>query len=123
MLKMINRLTTREKYPHGAEGVSEDSLTGCWCRGTYEATAVTERLAKLENAIVDGMIDNDGYIINIYTPALTKNGAGDTDGNPTVDIEFSGCISSVDGEELSKREIEMFKKGVLAERERMQDNL
>lgn len=33
------RLTTKEKYPHGAEGVSKDKLTGKYCRGVFEATA------------------------------------------------------------------------------------
>lgn len=35
----MNRLTTNEEYPHGAEGVSEDKLTGKWCRGKFECTA------------------------------------------------------------------------------------
>lgn len=36
-------------YAHGAEGVTEQTLTGHYCRGVYEATAVTERLAKYED--------------------------------------------------------------------------
>ena len=32
------RLTTNEKYPHGAEGVSGNKLTGRYCRGVFEAT-------------------------------------------------------------------------------------
>ena len=30
------RLTTKEKYPHGAEGVSKDKLTGKYFRGVFE---------------------------------------------------------------------------------------
>ena len=45
----MNRLTTNEEYPHGAEGVSEDKLTGKWCRGKFECTAIVERLSKYEN--------------------------------------------------------------------------
>lgn len=45
----MERLTTRAKYPHGAEGVSVRQLTGNYCRGVYEATAVTERLAEYED--------------------------------------------------------------------------
>ena len=44
------RLTTKEKYPHGAEGVSKDKLTGKYCRGVFEATACVEKLAEYENA-------------------------------------------------------------------------
>lgn len=44
------RLTTKEKYPHGAEGVSKDKLTGRYCRGVFEATACVEKLAEYETA-------------------------------------------------------------------------
>ena len=50
------RLTTREEYPHGAEGVSKDKLTGRYCRGTFEATACVEKLAEYENAEEDGFL-------------------------------------------------------------------
>lgn len=33
---------------HGAEGVSEDKLTGAYCRGEFEATAIVERLFEYE---------------------------------------------------------------------------
>lgn len=45
----MNRLTTEEEYPHGAEGRSADKLTGHWCRGVFEATACVEKLARYEN--------------------------------------------------------------------------
>ena len=45
----MKRLTTDEPYPHGAEGVSEDRLTGRFCRGKFECTALIERLSKYEN--------------------------------------------------------------------------
>ena len=41
-------LTTDEKHPHGAEGVSLDRLTGRYCRGKFEATACVERLHEYE---------------------------------------------------------------------------
>lgn len=50
------RLTTREKYPHGAEGVSEDKLTGRYCRGVFEATACVNKLSEYENAEEDGLL-------------------------------------------------------------------
>lgn len=48
------RLTTNEKYPHGAEGVSKDKLTGKYCRGVFEATACVEKLAEYETAEEEG---------------------------------------------------------------------
>lgn len=50
------RLTTREEYPHGAEGVSKNKLTGKYCRGVFEATACVEKLAEYENAEEDGLL-------------------------------------------------------------------
>lgn len=52
----MTRLTTREKFPHGAEGVSEEKLTGKWCRGRFEATAIVEKLATYENLEEDGKL-------------------------------------------------------------------
>ena len=45
----MNRLTTHEEYPHGAEGKSVDRLAGCWCRGHFEATACIEKLSRYED--------------------------------------------------------------------------
>ena len=50
------RLTTNEKYPHGAEGVSENKLTGRYCRGVFEATACIEKLAEYETAEEEGRL-------------------------------------------------------------------
>lgn len=50
------RLTTKEKYPHGAEGVSKDKLTGKYCRGVFEATACVEKLAEYETAEEEGRL-------------------------------------------------------------------
>lgn len=50
------RLTTNEKYPHGAEGVSKDKLTGKYCRGVFEATACVEKLAEYETAEEEGRL-------------------------------------------------------------------
>lgn len=36
---------------HGAEGVSAEKLTGAYCRGKFEATALVERLAAIENIL------------------------------------------------------------------------
>lgn len=38
---------------HGAQGVSESKLTGAYCRGQFEATAVVERLAAIEDVLGD----------------------------------------------------------------------
>ena len=38
---------------HGAEGVSESKLTGSYCRGQFEATALVERLAQIEDILGD----------------------------------------------------------------------
>lgn len=45
----MNRLTTNEEFPHGAEGKRADKLTGYWCRGEVEATACVEKLSRYEN--------------------------------------------------------------------------
>lgn len=45
----MNRLTTNEEFPHGAEGKRADKLTGYWCRGEFEATACVEKLSRYEN--------------------------------------------------------------------------
>lgn len=55
---------------------------------------------------------------NIWSDVEIKPGAGDTEGNSTVTIEFLDCIAEVYGTSLSIKEQEMFKQGVLAERER-----
>lgn len=50
----MERLTTYiYGYAHGAEGVREDSLTGNYCRGEFEATAIVDRLAAIENILGD----------------------------------------------------------------------
>ena len=38
-------------YAHGAEGVREDGLTGNYCRGEFEATAIVDRLAAIEDIL------------------------------------------------------------------------
>lgn len=38
---------------HGAEGVSENNLTGAYCRGAFEATALVDRLAAIEDILGD----------------------------------------------------------------------
>lgn len=60
---------------------------------------------------------------NTFSEAIISKGSGDTDGNPTVDIKFAGCYGNLYGTDLTDREILMFKKGVLAEQERIWDRL
>ena len=52
----MERLTTREEHPHGAEGRSRENLTGRYCRGCFEATACVEKLAEYEDAEEDGRL-------------------------------------------------------------------
>ena len=40
-------------WAHGAEGVSDKSLTGAYCRGKFEATAIVDRLAAIEDILGD----------------------------------------------------------------------
>lgn len=72
--------------------------------------------------VIKMLSENDVNSSNIFTEAIISKGEGDTDGNPTTNIEFSGCYSSIYGE-ISEREEMMFKKGVLAERDRIFDEL
>lgn len=62
---------------------------------------------------------------NIYSKAIVTNGIQDDDGNSTVDIEFAGCYGWMYGNvnTITPREINMFKQGVLAERERVWERL
>lgn len=43
-------------YPHGAEGITKDTLTGMYCRGEFEATACVEKLAEYENLEQQGLL-------------------------------------------------------------------
>lgn len=40
-------------WAHGAEGVSDKGLTGAYCRGKFEATAIVDRLAAIEGILGD----------------------------------------------------------------------
>ena len=40
-------------WAHGAEGVSDKGLTGAYCRGKFEATAIVDRLAAIEDILGD----------------------------------------------------------------------
>ena len=70
------RLTTKEKHPHGAEGVSKDKLTGKYCRGVFEATACVEKLAEYETAEEEGRLlflpCNPGITLYILRKKYTK---------------------------------------------------
>jgi len=46
----MDRLTKMiDGFAHGAEGVSNEKLTGKYCRGNFESTACVEKLAEYEN--------------------------------------------------------------------------
>jgi len=52
----MERLTTTfggKCFPHGAEGKAVESLTGNYCRGKFEATALVERLCEIEDILFD----------------------------------------------------------------------
>ena len=85
------RLTTKEKYPHGAEGVSKDKLTGKYCRGVFEATACVEKLAEYETA------EEEGRLV-----ILPKCNIGDTVYIP-IDFQNKIYTGTVDGFEYSPR--------------------
>ena len=40
-------------HAHGAEGIKDDDLTGSYCRGEFEATAIVDRLAAIEDILGD----------------------------------------------------------------------
>lgn len=40
-------------HAHGAEGTKENNLTGSYCRGEFEATAIVDRLAAIEDILGD----------------------------------------------------------------------
>ena len=84
------RLTTKEKYPHGAEGVSKDKLTGKYCRGVFEATACVEKLAEYETA------EDEGRLV-----ILPKCNIGDTVYLP-IDFQNKIYTGTIEGFEYAK---------------------
>ena len=84
------RLTTKEKYPHGAEGVSKDKLTGKYCRGVFEATACVEKLEEYETA------EDEGRLV-----VLSKCNIGDTVYLP-IDFQNKIYTGKIEGFEYSK---------------------
>lgn len=60
---------------------------------------------------------------DIFSKVQIKEGLGDTEGNATITIEFLGCYCEIYGERLTERELSMFKRGVISERERVWDRL
>lgn len=84
------RLTTKEKYPHGAEGVSKDKLTGKYCRGVFEATACVEKLAEYETA------EEEGRLV-----ILPKCNIGDTVYLP-IDFQNKIYTGEIEGFEYAK---------------------
>ena len=68
----MNRLTTHEEYPHGAEGKSVDRLAGCWCRGKFEATACVEKLSRYEDTGLEPEEIMDGKMLTGWIPVAEK---------------------------------------------------
>lgn len=59
---------------------------------------------------------------NIHTKAkITLNSNFTTNGEPIHTIEFDGVVADIIGDKPTKREIEIFKIGILYERERLWD--
>lgn len=59
---------------------------------------------------------------NIHTEAqIILNSNSTTNGEPIHTIEFDGVVADIIGDEPTKREIEIFKIGILYERERLWD--
>lgn len=70
----MDRLTKRiNGVAHGAEGKSAESLTGKWCRGEFECTALIERLAQYEDAEENGELLRLPCEIYSYLFAPTRN--------------------------------------------------
>lgn len=55
---------------HGAEGISESKLTGSYCRGEFEATALVERLAQIEDVL------GNTYDLDRLRELITADSAG-----------------------------------------------
>ncbi len=80
-------------YAHGAEGVSDDKLTGAYCRGAFEATACVERLAYYEDLEEQGRM--------LIVPKIQKNKTlywiwGD-EIMPVTYKRITSCVVSDDG--------------------------
>lgn len=53
----MERLTkTIDGYVHGRAGKNYKSMTEKWCRGSFEATAIVEKLAEYEDAEESGLL-------------------------------------------------------------------
>lgn len=53
----MERLTRRiGGYAHGAEGITQNSLTGKYCRGEFESTACIDKLAEYEDLEEQGKL-------------------------------------------------------------------
>ena len=98
------RLTTKEKYPHGAEGVSKDKLTGKYCRGVFEATACVEKLAEYETA------EEEGRLVvlpcdTVYFIYVNKNGRAHVRAKSILDLYLHEILGiDRDGRYWSARE-------------------
>lgn len=94
----MKRLTTYIcDRAHGAEGVSEERLTGAYCRGQFEATALVERLAAIEDILGDEYdldrlrelveADRDGRCV-----VLPSGGYTDKDGENALKSAMNTCF-------------------------------
>lgn len=56
----MDRLTQYKKgHAYGAEGASVDELTGAYCRGAFDCTAIVEKLAEYED------LDEQGKLLRL----------------------------------------------------------
>lgn len=80
----MERLTTHIcGHAHGAEGLRDDNLTGNYCRGEFEATAIVDRLSAIEDILGDEydldrlrelvQADREGRCVVIHPNSVTDN--------------------------------------------------
>lgn len=92
-------------YPHGAEGITKDKLTGMYCRGEFEATACVEKLAEYEDI---GTVEQFKIAMDRLTekkPYIQSDGHGETEINC---CECPNCDSFIGYEEECRSEINRY---------------
>ena len=83
--------------PHGAEGRDEEHLTGYYCRGEFEATALVERLYRYEETGLEPeeVPESQWIPINKKKPIYHSEGFLVTIKNPynkRLDVENVGGV-------------------------------
>ncbi|MBU3173354.1 hypothetical protein [Clostridium estertheticum] len=132
-----------ESYSLSAEIIKENTYVGkyLYCEylatesNQYQKTEYIQLGLSIDSMINNGTIFDDiskfseqGDIVKIHTQkpinktiTVTLNYNYTTDGEPIHKLEFDGVLCDVIGENISKREKEIFKLGIWAERERIWD--